>query len=419
MRLTLKERFQEQVDGALRDPWGAGPVALAVSGGGDSTALMHLAAQTIDPERLHVLTVDHGLRDVAGEIELVAKQAGELGLRHEVLTWVWNGTGNLQAEARIGRWAAIETYCASLDGEVCCMTGHTREDQAETVLMRLARGSGVAGLAGMQPYGAAPDGLRIFRPLLDETRAELREWLTGGGISWSDDPSNEDPRFDRVRARQMQAELAKLGLTTDRLAQTAAHMQAARRELVQYSVMIAKEYASEYAGDVLFPVEWDDHRDVAQRLFRHALHHVGGGAYPPRSDAALALWDAAQTGQGGTLHGCLVTVDGDALRVTREFAATQASVLWANRVCGKLWDNRWLVSDDTGGDSKGDLSIRALGESLKDVPDWRDVGLPRASLMASPAVFDGETLISAPVAGLQNGFSARIVADFMSFLLSR
>jgi tRNA(Ile)-lysidine synthase len=419
MRLTPADRFQGQINGFLIDPWDTGPVVLAVSGGSDSTALMHLAAGAIDHPRLHVITVDHGFRDVVDEVALVAAQAASLGLKHHVLTWEWDGQGNLQAAARMGRWAAIENWAANQPADVCCMTGHTQDDQAETVLMRLARGSGVAGLAAMQSVGATPTGLRICRPLLQETRVDLRAWLSAQGATWSDDPSNDDLRFDRVKARGMQSVLADLGLTADRLVQTAAHMQAARREMTDYAVMIAQSQITQAAADVVFPATWPNHSDVAIRLFRHALHYVGGGDYPPRSDATMSLWQAGQNGQGGTLHGCLVSVEAQHWRLSREVAATAAPTLWRNRNCAVMWDNRWLISEDAGANTQGDLTIRALGDAIKDVPNWRDIGLPRRSLMASPAVFDGETLISAPVAGHRNNFNARIVADFASFLLSR
>ncbi len=419
MRLTLQDRFRDRFSKFLVDPWDAGPVVLAVSGGSDSTALMHLAAGSIDRARLHVITVNHGFREVADEVALVAAQAASLGLKHSVLNWDWDGKGNLQAAARVGRWAAIAQWAADQPADVCCMTGHTHDDQAETVLMRLARGSGVAGLAAMQTVGATPTGLRICRPLLQETRTDLRAWLSAQGVTWSDDPSNENTRFDRVKARGMQSVLAELGLTADRLVQTAAYMQAARREMTDYAAMIAQTHITQTAGDVVLPATWPNHSDVAIRLFRHTLHFVGGGDYPPRSDATLSLWQAAQNGQGGTLHGCLISVEGDNWRLSREVAATPAPTSWRNRNSTLMWDNRWLLSEDAGANTQGDLTICALGEAIKDVPDWRDVGLPRKSLMATPAVFDGERLLSAPIAGHKKGFDARIVADLQSFLLCR
>jgi tRNA(Ile)-lysidine synthase len=303
------------------------------------------------------------------------------------------------------------------------MTGHTHDDQAETVLMRLARGSGVAGLAAMKELIYTSSGLRICRPLLQENRMNLRVWLTERDVMWSEDPSNDNIRFDRIKARGMQIALAELGLTSDRLVQTAAHMQAARREMTDYAVMIAQTHITQTAGDVVFPATWPKHSDVAIRLFRHALHYVGNGAgsegYPPRSDATLSLWQAAQSGQGGTLHGCLISVESNHWRVSREVAATPEPKLWHNHNCSIMWDNRWLLSKDLEVNSYGNLTVCALGNAIQEIPNWRDLVLPRKSLMVTPAVFEGKNLIAAPIAGHPNGFDARIVADFASFLLSR
>ncbi|MCF2869768.1 tRNA lysidine(34) synthetase TilS [Octadecabacter sp. G9-8] len=423
MRLTLEDRFRHQIDQYLYDPWDDGPVVLAVSGGSDSTALMHLAAATMDRARLHILTVDHGLRDVDAEIDLVARQARSLGVPHSVLLWRWDGSGNLQAAARNGRWTAIKDWCAAHQGDIACLTGHTRDDQAETFLMRLARGSGVAGLAGMAPTASLDltngHGLRVVRPLLDATRAELQAWLTGQGISWSHDPSNDDARFDRIKARGLMDQLSQLGLSQDRIVQTSNHMAAARREMRAYAVMVAKAHITQQGGDVMMPINWPQHPEVAARLFRHALHYVGQGPYPPRSDASDALWHGLKNGTGGTLHGCFVSAHGDVARISREPSAVAEPMAWPHTDVGVLWDGRWLVSCTQTGDMPDDLHVGALGGAIKDVPEWRETGVPRASLLASPAVFKCDTLISAPVAGLQNGFCVRIVADFESFLVSR
>ena len=423
MQLTLTDRFRDQTKRLLVDPWDTGPVVLAVSGGSDSTALMHLAVESIDRARLHIITVDHGFRDVTDELGLVAAQAESFGLKHSVLNWNWNGQGNIQGAARNGRWAAITQWAADKHENVSCMTGHTHDDQAETVLMRLARGSGVAGLAAMKASISTPSGLRICRPLLQESRLNLKEWLTERDVIWSEDPSNDDIKFDRIKARSMKNALAKLGLTSDRLVQTAAHMQAARSEMTDYAAMIAQTHITQTAGDLVFPATWPKHSDVAIRLFRHALHYVGNGAggegYPPRSDATSSLWQTAQNGQGGTLHGCLISIESDQWRISREVAATPASKPWHNRNCSLMWDDRWLLSKDSDLSNYENLTVRALGNAIKEIPNWRELELPRKSLMVSPAVFEGENLIAAPIAGHPNGFDARIVADFASFLLSR
>ncbi|MFT7105782.1 MAG: tRNA(Ile)-lysidine synthase, partial [Yoonia sp.] len=216
--------------------------------------MMHLAASAIDPERLYIFTIDHGLRpEAADEIAQVAAQASRLGLKHIVAQWQWDGTGNLQAVARAGRWATLRALAAEYKVGSVWM-GHTQDDQIETFMMRLARGSGVDGLTAMQA-STQRDGLTIFRPLLEMTRADLRAWLTFQDIRWCDDPSNEDARFDRVRARQMFAELSDLGLTAKRVLQTIDHMQAARETLQQAARDFAKRNIRQVSGDLLISSE--------------------------------------------------------------------------------------------------------------------------------------------------------------------
>ncbi|MFT6073353.1 MAG: tRNA(Ile)-lysidine synthase, partial [Yoonia sp.] len=128
--------------------------------------MMHLAASFIEPKRLLIFTIDHGLRpEAADEIAQVAAQASRLGINHIVAQWKWDGTGNLQAAARAGRWAALRALAAEHQVGSVWM-GHTQDDQIETFMMRLARGSGVDGLTAMQA-STQRDGLTIFRPMLE------------------------------------------------------------------------------------------------------------------------------------------------------------------------------------------------------------------------------------------------------------
>ena len=140
---TTEERFADAV-GAFGKI--SAPIILAVSGGSDSTALMHLAARMLPPGQLFVVSVDHGLRpEAADEINEVARQAAALGLQHKTARWHWDGKGNLQAEARRGRLAALAKVAKAHDATWVWL-GHTEDDQIETALMRLTRGSGVDGL---------------------------------------------------------------------------------------------------------------------------------------------------------------------------------------------------------------------------------------------------------------------------------
>lgn len=393
----------------------AGPVGLSVSGGGDSIALMHLAAQSVSPKSLHVITVDHGLRpEAVAEIGLVAQQAEALGLHHTVAKWQWDQQGNLQAAAREGRWAAIRGW--ALEHNIRSVwLGHTEDDQVETVLMRLARGSGIDGLTAMYPT-ARRDGLLLFRPLLSCSRADLRDWLKQNSIAWCDDPSNDDPRFDRVRARQMLAQLQDLGLTRKRLLQMVDHMQAAHLTLQTAAQQFAKAHVRQDAGDLIFePPALDlDKADAPRRVMAAGFGWVGSRVYRPRFEQLLEVVKNARKGQTVTLGGCIMSPEaGGAVRLSRETAATNETVRSAAKglhATGLFWDQRWFLE----GPLEPTLSFKALGDGIKQCPGWRDCGVPRVSLQASPSVWQGEKLIAAPLAGLSNGWSARIVADFHS-----
>ncbi|WP_232332878.1 tRNA lysidine(34) synthetase TilS [Novosphingobium aquimarinum] len=183
----------------VEDP--AARLGLAVSGGADSTALLLLATAALSG-RVEATTVDHGLRaEAAAEAAQVAALCVDLAVPHAALRVEVAG-GNLQAEARRARYAAMAGWIEER-GLGALATGHHADDQAETLLMRLNRGSGVAGLAGARARGVVP-GTRIplLRPLLDWRRVELEAVVTGAGITAVADPSNLDDRFDRVRMRK-------------------------------------------------------------------------------------------------------------------------------------------------------------------------------------------------------------------------
>jgi tRNA(Ile)-lysidine synthase len=388
-----------------------GAIGLAVSGGGDSIAMMHCAAAVLDPKQVFVFTIDHGLRpDAVTEIALVAAQARALGLMHIVVKWQWDGTGNLQAAARAGRWCALSALAAEHNVRAIWM-GHTQDDQIETFMMRLARGSGVDGLTAMQ-ITTQRDGLGIFRPLLDISRADLRAWLTHHGIEWCDDPSNEDARFDRVRARQMTKALGDLGLTAKRVLQTIDHMQAAQRTLHHSASDFARDHIRQDGGDLIVAAQALQiaQADAPRRVFAGAIGWVGSRAFRPRFEQLKDVAARALQGETATLNGCILTPQKDGtFRLSREAAATKPMTA-TGASSDLIWDHRWRLS----GPIQTDQTVKALGEGIKLCPDWRQTGTPRTSLLASPALWQDDALIAAPLAGLSNGWTAQIVANFHS-----
>lgn len=394
---------------AAFDALPAGPVGVAVSGGGDSVALLHMLAAW-GGRPIFVVSVDHGLRDVGAELALVASHAGRLGLSHDVLCWRWDGAGNLQSAARDGRRSLIADW-ARARGIGTVALGHTMDDQAETVLLRLARGSGVDGLSAMSEH-EDHDGLSWVRPLLSQPRDALRDWLRDQTLTWAEDPSNDDPRFDRVRARQISAALAPLGITKERLVQTADHMRAARRSLSHRAVDWIETHAAQIGGDLILPEHvLTLYDDTARRVLADALCWVGGTAYRPRWHAVQAAVQRVRMGDV-TLNGVVLSLGGGALRLTREANACGAAVPVTD-----IWDGRWRVLPPDGVETHG-VTIAALGDALSQIDGWRDHPLPRRSLMVTPGVWRDGALIAAPVAD-DGPWRAEIVTDFSSFMLSR
>ncbi len=398
--------------------FGANPpkaIGVAVSGGSDSTALLHLMHHWAGGAgvTLHAVTVDHGLRDAAAdEAKSVARMCASLGVDHYTLRWTgWEGKGNLQDQARRARYRLMAGWARERGIEMIAL-GHTVEDQAETFLMRLARGSGVDGLSGMATRRVS-DGVTWVRPVLLQRRQDLRDYLQRHGIGWIDDPTNEDERFDRVKIRKAMQVLADLGLDAERLAGTAQDLQFARIALEQQTREAAERIATVENGDVVL-----DHMqyrrlsvEIGARLFSHALCWVSSAQYRPRRMALIGAEYSADIGKVSTLHGCLITANKNEIRITREHQAVKETVCPTDAA----WDNRWQFD----GPHETGLELRALGaKGLAECPDWRATGMPRTSLLASPSVWRKDSLIAAPLAGLGNGWLTKPLFGLDHFISS-
>lgn len=301
-------------------------LGLAVSGGADSLALMLLAARYAKtPEaraRLFVYSVDHGLRpEAADEVRFVLAEAERLGLTARGLRWVGRkpATG-LQQAARRARYRLIGDAMLA-DGVPVLLTAHHLADQAETVLMRLAHGSGVEGLRGMD-YFAEVEGISLVRPLLGIDPEDLRQLVAAAGLTPVVDPSNDDTDYERVRWRQILPQLAALGLDAARLSQFARRMRDADRALEQATaIAFARVDFSRAEGEAsLLRAEFRAlPRAVAVRLLARLLDRVGGGRKPHALAAVEVLCDRLQREPlRQTLHGCLITADAETIRVRPE-----------------------------------------------------------------------------------------------------
>ncbi len=449
---SLDDRFAASM-GALLGPDFPNDVALAVSGGGDSMAMLALAHNwaRVWGVRLWVVTVDHGLRaESADEAAMVARECATLGHAHATLRWHWDGKGNVQDAARRARLSLIDRWRAGLEH---VLMAHTQDDVAENFLIRLARGSGVEGLSAMQAkryvvprpdagHPPVPDkdvtqsnspplptrrvagvpafskGFHVIRPCLEMSREELRHHAKVLHMPWAEDPSNEDPKYDRVRARKLMRELGDLGIEQTGLAKTADRMARAAEALRARAVSVAKEICehSDQGCVSLDRVQFAAvERDTQLRLLAAACMWASGAEYRPRADSLEDLLDRLLGGGAGTLIGAKAQTDETQIWVFREYAAVAEYVVDYERQ-ETPWDGRWrLISVRR---DKGPLTIRALGEAVKDCPAWRETGLPRAALMASPALWRGDALIAAPVARYNPNWRAQIVTPFITYLLS-
>lgn len=199
------ERFSRALNAMAKDDK---TVGLAVSGGPDSVALL-LLANAARPGKVEAATVDHTLREGSRkEAEMVAELCAKIGVPHQILTVEWDKKPEtaIQERARLRRYKALADW-AGERGIKLVATAHHAEDQAETLLMRLVRGSGVRGLAGMRPFRKFPGAdIALARPLLRWTRSELADICAKAGVETVQDPSNEDEKFERVRVRETIAE---------------------------------------------------------------------------------------------------------------------------------------------------------------------------------------------------------------------
>ena len=382
-------------------------LALAVSGGPDSLALMQLAARWRkarggSPD-LTVLTVDHGLRsDSRAEAELVGGMASELDLPHAILTWVRedkDATG-LQERARNARYDLMAAYCHA-NAIPALVTAHTLDDQAETFLMRLKRGSGLDGLAAIAEQGEW-SGIVIVRPLLDVPKARLVATLEAEGIPFISDPSNRDPRFERARMREGGDVLAELGLTAEAIALSARRLRRARAALdATARDFLSRHSETHEAGYAVVqraalsaaPAE------IALRALSQLIATVGGGEMPVQLGKLEALYAALQAhpDKAHTLGRCRVERAGSGLGIFREVRGTGLPVAQLHPGERTLWDDRFRV--ELGGAESEPVVVRALGEEGFRVMLERKAlpyTLPRLAGRTLPGCWRGEVLVGLP-----------------------
>lgn len=406
---------------------------LAVSGGSDSMALMVLVARWVASGRapadlaIDVATVDHGLRaGSAREADWVAESARALGFRHTTL--VWSGdkpTAGIQARAREARYALLAAH-ASGPKPAAVVTAHTADDQAETLLMRLGRGSGLDGLSAMAPSRPLmPDGsVVLVRPLLGLSKLYLATTLRLAGGSWLEDPSNERIDFERVRLRAAHDHLAALGLSNAKLALSAARLLRARDALEHLTeaklAQLVDAHGGVYAS--LDRAAWrQEPAELRLRMLARLLRAFGGDASPAQLSQIEALEAALATDRphAQTLGGCMVSQGRTTIRIYREPGLRFLPELPLKPGEDVLWDWRFRVSYDASahdGAAPEPVALRPLGltayATLREAIARKDRPPARAAA-GLPAVWSGDRLIAVPgLAGAPTG-GGRFKAVFL------
>jgi tRNA(Ile)-lysidine synthase len=310
---ALIDRFRRDLGLLVGEPKGS--FALAVSGGSDSLALLLLSASAL-PDQVAAATVDHGLRpESAGEAALVRRICGELGVPHRTLTVTVEREGHgVQAAARKARYAALGGWMMA-ENMTTLLTAHHADDQAETLLMRLNRGSGMGGLAGVRATGPLPggDAQRLCRPLLSWRRETLAGIVRSSGLEPVEDPSNVDPAYDRARYRAALRHADWLDPAA--LARSAAWLGEGEEAIAWAAARLAGERLQESGGGITLR-STDLPSELARRLVLICLTRLEPEA-APRGEALAAFVAMLRGGGVATLGGVKGVGEGETWRFER------------------------------------------------------------------------------------------------------
>ncbi len=390
-------------------------VFLAVSGGVDSSALMHLVAKWRATSHskcsIRVLCVDHGLRpEATEEARSVAQQAARLDLTADILTWTGSKpkTG-LQAAARAARYGLMLDYIRRVAADWGCsalVTAHHRDDLAETFLMRLARGAGVDGLSAIQPI-IFRDGIAILRPFVEIAKERLRSTMETAGATWIEDPSNANQQFERAKLRSARSAAGEqLGLDDVHLALTARRMQRARTALDR----MTDNWLGPHLDDALlsqcgvFAWPWRAGSvldEVAIRALMRLLPAIGGIPGPLRLKRVERLWDDMQRSDfaGATLGNCVIATGvADTVQIYREPRRGSLPEIATDLARPLIWDNRFEITSQRP--PIAGLCVRPLTRSDLDTFDYNPLAraptCPIEALAATPVIVRDAEVLAIP-----------------------
>ena len=398
-------------------------IVVAVSGGPDSLALMILLAEwrarlgSAAPA-LSVATVDHGLRAAsASEADYVSQYAASLGLSHRTLVWRGDKPAiGIPQAARTARYRLLAAHAATLSGTeppdpalrgpglTAIATAHTRDDQAETLVMRLARGAGVDGLAAMPAERPVDDrsAITLVRPLLGISKSRLVATLHERGVAFLEDPTNTDRAFERVRVRELLQALEASGVSAQALATSARRMGEALTALDYAAQQFETALALSLNDDIFcqFDRAAFERGPVAlrQRVLKRLLDRFGGASKPARlseiEDLANRLARVPQ--MRAALGGAVVSAGTKFVRIWREHGRIGAPHLTLAPGSGALWDRRFWVA--VSANAPGAVDVRPLGAAgaLAIMREKRALNTPARAIAALPAFWAAGTLLAVP-----------------------
>ncbi len=328
--------------------------AVAVSGGVDSMVLLHLVAQWAEENKKKapiVLTVNHGLRpEGQKEVLFVSQYAEQLKVPCCILNWKKEKkiTSNVQSQARKARYGLLTEWC-NQNKVKYLLTAHNLDDQAETLFIRLERGSGVEGLSAIGDRYFFND-VYILRPLLTFSRNILKEYALSHNIKWVEDPSNKDNKYKRTIYRNFLKTSDNPEILIKRIYLTSVHMKRALTALIHYT-RIAFDQCSVISilgyVEIKLPDFYQLPEEIAIRVLIYSLMAIGDKYYKPRyssfSNIFNQIWQKNYD-KSHTLHGCIILKNKNSILVIREAAAIidKTIELKLNKTIEYKWDNRFI-----------------------------------------------------------------------------
>jgi tRNA(Ile)-lysidine synthase len=399
--LAVRPKTEYPFDSHLAGLQGFSHIALAVSGGSDSAAMLHIVALWAARQNSHitltVLSVDHGLRaEAALECVLVGDWCKALEINHVTLHWVGEKpTTGIQAKGRDARYNLMTDWCLEHDVPVL-LTAHTADDQAETIVMRQSRTLTAKSLAGIWPWRDW-NGVQVMRPLLAARRQELRDYLLSQNLNWIDDPSNFNLHYERVRIRK------KLAGDAD-AAESAAHAlgvvkatQKAAEDWTRAHLSISDLGLLSCRRESLRSVDVDVGDEILDRLFM-----ISGIRQLPELKSRQSLWGWLNNDQlkRRTLGGLIFAARKHDILIGREPGRISAETIVIPANGKVVWDGRFTVQGPEGAEVRPAGKIDGILRR-RDIPAFVDAGLP--------VVCHGKSVLAAPFHGIGTGVRAEFI----------